>query len=50
LMNMMSMCAFPFVAKPLWKFVAGVTDEEFLRLMKTRKKEVPLFIMQSLKK
>jgi len=50
LMNMMSMCAFPFVAKPLWKFVAGVTDEQFLELMKTRKKEVPMFIIQSLKK
>ena len=50
LMNMMSMCVFPFVAKPLWKFVGGITDEQFMQLMKARKKQVPAFIIKSLKK
>jgi len=49
LMNVMSLCVFPFIGKPLLQMVAGVNDEVFFDLMRERKKLVPLFIIQSLK-
>jgi AcrR family transcriptional regulator len=50
LMSMMSMCVFPFVAKPLWQFIGGITDEQFISLMKARKELVPKFIITSIMK
>jgi TetR/AcrR family transcriptional regulator len=50
LMNMLSMCVFPFIAKPLWQTVTGMDDMQFLYLMEQRKTEVPAFIIASIKK
>ncbi len=50
IMNMMSLCIFPFVAKPMLQMVAGVSDTQFKLLMEERKKEVPKFIIDSIKK
>lgn len=49
-MNMMSMCIFPFVAKPIWMKISGTGDQEFVALMNERKQEIPKFIIESIKK
>ncbi len=50
LMNMMSMCIFPFVGRPIWTFLTGMDDLQFRHLMELRKTEVPRFIIESIKK
>lgn len=49
-MNMISMCIFPFVSKPMYVAVSGAKDADFLKLMKERKTEIPKFIIDSIKK
>ena len=48
LMNMMSLCVFPFVGKPLLQVLSGMDDEQFISLMEERKALVPQFIIQAL--
>ena len=50
LMHMLSMCVFPFIAKPMFKTVMHVDDAVFTQLMRDRKKEIPQFIISSIKK
>ncbi|HEY1023581.1 MAG TPA: TetR/AcrR family transcriptional regulator [Sphingobacteriaceae bacterium] len=50
LMNMMSMCIFPFLGRPLWNFMTGMDDLQFNHMMELRKREVPAFIINSIKK
>lgn len=50
LMNMISMCIFPFIGKPVFKTVMKMDEQTFLRLMRERKIEIPRFIMNSIKK
>ena len=49
-MNIMSMCVFPFVGKPMMQIMTKLTDKEFNRLMEERKKLVPQLIIDSIKK
>lgn len=49
-MNMFSMCAFPFIAKPMIKLLTGVEDEQFRNLMDQRKVLVAEFIINSIRK
>ncbi len=49
LMNIMSLCIFPFIGKPIIQLIAEINDEQFLELMKERKKLVPQFIIQAIK-
>jgi len=49
LMNMISMCLFPFIGKPVFMTVFNANEEEFRNMMLERKKEVPKFIIQSIK-
>ncbi|MEJ6981742.1 helix-turn-helix domain-containing protein [Pedobacter sp. P351] len=48
MMNIMALCVFPFIGKPLLQMVAGINDKEFFSLMEERKKLVPEFIIQAL--
>lgn len=48
-MNIISMCAFPFVAKPLLQAVSGMGKEEWTVLMNERKAEVTRFILSAIK-
>jgi TetR/AcrR family transcriptional regulator len=48
--NMLSMCIFPFVAKPLWMAASGMDESSFALFMEQRKTELPTFIMDSIKK
>ncbi|MEP7258029.1 MAG: TetR/AcrR family transcriptional regulator [Flavitalea sp.] len=49
IMNMLSMCIFPFVARPMLMNLMGMDDPIFRSLMEDRKTEIPRFIMSSIK-
>lgn len=50
MMNMVSMCIFPFIAKPMMVSVMRLNEKSFRELMEQRKKEVPKFVIDSIKK
>ena len=50
LMNMLSLCIFPFMAKPMFQLRIGLGETEFREFMNQRKKEVPRFIIDSIKR
>jgi TetR/AcrR family transcriptional regulator len=47
--NIFSMCAFPFVAKPMVKLIMNLNDDEYAKFLEERKKEVPEFIISALR-
>jgi len=49
LMNMISMTMFPFVARPMLQANLGMDDWTFRMMMEQRKKEIPDFIIRSIK-
>ncbi len=49
LMNIMSMCVYPFIARPILRPALGLDDEGFRKLMEKRKTEVAEFVLQSIK-
>ncbi|HEY6062134.1 MAG TPA: TetR/AcrR family transcriptional regulator [Chitinophagaceae bacterium] len=50
LMNLLSMTIFPFVAKPMITRNLRLSDKQFRSIMEERRKEVPKFIIDSIKK
>ena len=50
LMNLLSMTIFPFVAKPMMTRNLRLSDVQFRAIMEERRKEVPKFIIDSIKK
>lgn len=50
LMNLISMTIFPFVAKPMFQQNLGLDELQFRAVMEQRKKEIPKFIIDSIKK
>lgn len=48
-LNMLSMCVFPFIARPLFQGIAQVDDRTYLKLMESRKREVIDFIHNAIK-
>jgi len=50
IMNMMSMCVFPFIGKPILSAVLGMDELQFRLAMEQRKKEIPKFIIDSITK
>lgn len=50
LMNMISMTVFPFVGKPMFTRNLRLTEKQFMEIMEQRKKEIPKFIIDSIKK
>jgi AcrR family transcriptional regulator len=50
LLNLLSMTIFPFVAKPMIIRNLKMSDAQFRQAMEQRKKEVPKFIIDSIKK
>lgn len=50
MLNMVSLCVFPFLAKPLVQFISQTNNAQFNQLMEERKKEVKRFIIDSLRK
>ncbi len=50
LINLISLCIFPFVGKAMIQSINGLDEDQFSALMEERKKEVPKFIIDSIKK
>lgn len=50
LMNLISMAIFPFVAAPMMQKNLGLDEKQFRILMEQRKKEIPKFIIEAIKK
>ena len=48
-LNIMSLSAFPFIAKPLFQKAFGIADEHFNALMEQRRHHVVEFIMSAIK-
>ncbi|MCB0558283.1 MAG: TetR family transcriptional regulator [Lewinellaceae bacterium] len=48
-LNMLSMCAFPFIARPLFQGIAQVDDPTYLKLMENRKQEIIDFIHSAIR-
>ncbi len=49
LLNMLSMCAFPFIARPMFQGIVQVDDASYLKLMESRKREVVDFILNAIR-
>jgi len=39
-LNIISMCAFPFIAKPIFEQIVNTDDTEFTKIMRARKKDI----------
>ncbi len=50
LMNLISLTIFPFVSKPMFQANLGLDDVQFRNIMERRKKEIPQFIIDSIRK
>lgn len=50
LMNLLSMTIFPFIAKPMITRNLGISELQFSQVMEQRRKEIPKFIIDSIKK
>ena len=50
LINLISMSIFPFVGKAMIQFATGLDELQFRNVMIQRKKEIPKFIIDSIKK
>lgn len=49
LMNTVSLCVFPFLAKPLFQLISGTNDAQFKAIIEERKKSVPALVIDSIK-
>lgn len=50
LINIISLCVFPFAGKAIIQSINGLDELQFRHIMNQRKKEVPKFIIDSIKK
>lgn len=49
-LNIISMTIFPFIAKPMVTHNLGLDELQFRQVMEQRKKEIPQFIFEAIKK
>jgi len=47
--NLISLCVFPFMAKNIFSNMLDMTEEEYMNFLVARKKEIPTFIINSIK-
>jgi AcrR family transcriptional regulator len=50
LLNIISLCIFPFVARPMFQLVVNIDSNRFDKMLEQRKKELPKFIIQAIKR
>jgi len=50
LLNIISLCIFPFVARPMFQIVVNINSALFDKMLEQRKKDLPRFIIQAIKK
>lgn len=48
IVNVIALCAFPFVARPILQEAAGLDDRQFLRFIEDRKAQVPEFVLRAI--
>jgi AcrR family transcriptional regulator len=48
--NILSLCLFPLVAKPMMQITLGITEQEFQEMLEERKKLVPAMIIENITK
>lgn len=48
MMNVMSLCVFPFVARPMLQRMMQISDKDFQKMLEQRKNEVSQFINQAI--
>jgi len=48
-LNLLSMCVFPFLARPMVQSLVRIDDATFSNLMRTRKREIVDFVLHALK-
>lgn len=49
LVNLLSLCIFPFAAQPMFAAILGLDGERFTRFIRDRKRELPEFFMKALR-
>jgi TetR/AcrR family transcriptional regulator len=49
LINTVSLCVFPFLAKPLFQLLSGASETQFRSIIEERKRNVPRLIIDSIK-
>ena len=49
LVNLLSLCIFPFAAQPMFAALIGLDGERFTRFIRDRKRELPEFFMKALR-
>ena len=49
LLNILSLCIFPFVGRPVFKKLVGIPDKQFELMLEARATEVAEFIIESIK-
>ena len=47
--NLLSLCVFPFMAKNIFSNMLNMSDDDYLLFLAARKKEIPTFIINSIK-
>ena len=50
MLNLLSMTIFPFVGKPMFQLTLRLSEKQFTALINERRKSVPQFIIDSIKK
>ena len=48
--NILALCIFPIIARPMLQYIFDFSDEEFDQFIEKRKKELPGFIMNAIRK
>lgn len=49
MLNILSLCIFPFVGKPVFKRVVGISDKQYDQMLEARVTEVSDFIIEAIK-
>ncbi|HPF90049.1 MAG: TetR/AcrR family transcriptional regulator [Flavobacteriales bacterium] len=49
LVNIMALCAHPFIARPMLAHIHGMNNEAFRRMIQERRKTIPEFIIRSIR-
>jgi TetR/AcrR family transcriptional regulator len=49
MVNLMSLCIFPFAACPMLKAVTGMDDDAFAAFIERRRRELPAFFLKALR-
>jgi len=49
MLNLLSLCIFPFAARPMVQAILGLDDADFARLIARRKRDLPTFFLHGLR-